>query len=113
MWIEYLTGGPRLSDEDLFAAPEEIVVSTVNLYEVGRYVQRTSGEEAMLETTGRMARGRLVPVDREIAEIAIDLALRYGLHATDALIAATARREGATLVSLDRDLLGLPDARRP
>lgn len=113
VWIEYLAGGSRLSDPTLFAAPEEIVVSAINLFEVGRYVQRVNGEEAMIETTARMSRSRLVHVDREIAELAVGLASAHRLHAMDALIAATARREGATLVTLDADLLALPGARRP
>lgn len=113
VWIEYLTGGPGLSDGELFTDPQAIVVSAINLFEVGRYVQRTTGEEARSETVGRMARSRLVPIDREIAELAIHLAAAHRLHATDALIAATARREGAALVTLDADLLELPGARRP
>lgn len=113
MWIEYLVGGERLSEERLFADPREIVVSTISLFEVGRYALRVNGREAMLETTGRMARSRTVPVDREIAELAVELAAGFRLHATDALIAATARREDATLVTLDSHLLNLPGARRP
>lgn len=97
----------------LLARPTEILVSTINLYEVGRYVDRTSGADVMEETLAHMGRCRVVPVDSQIARMGVRLAKQYRLHMADALIAATARHAGAKLLTFDGDLLRLPGARKP
>jgi predicted nucleic acid-binding protein len=53
----------------------------------------------------------VVPVDQEIALAAADYSLEYGLHFSDALIYATARRHHADLFTSDSDLRKLPGVR--
>ena len=114
VWIEHLTGGPRMEGQEaLLADPREILVSTVNLFEVGRYVLRTAGEERCQLVLAHMEQCTVWPVDEAVARAAVRLAAAYGLHMADALIAATAELAGAELVTFDEDLLGLPFARRP
>jgi predicted nucleic acid-binding protein len=114
VWIEFLTGGSRfLGGTNLFETPSEIALSTVNIYEIGRYVLRTSGPETMEETLAGLSRCRIIPVSHEIARLAIQLASRHGLHTADALIAATARMAGVDLVTFDKELLLLDGAREP
>ncbi|MFZ5471847.1 MAG: type II toxin-antitoxin system VapC family toxin [Myxococcota bacterium] len=114
VWIEHLVGGPRTAKrKDLFADPSNILVSAVSLYEVGRYVRRTSGEEVMEEVLVNMGQCQLVPVDAEVSYDAVLLAANHSLHMADALIAATAKRQGAELLTLDSDLLRFPGAKKP
>ncbi|HEX2252538.1 MAG TPA: type II toxin-antitoxin system VapC family toxin [Thermoanaerobaculia bacterium] len=114
VWIELLTGGDRLPAETpLFADPGALLVSPINLYEVGRYVERVEGREAMERVLASLRRCRVVPLDAETAERAVLLAREHGLHQADALIAATARQHGADLLTFDADLLALPDVREP
>ncbi|HEX2225384.1 MAG TPA: PIN domain-containing protein [Thermoanaerobaculia bacterium] len=114
VWIEHLSNGPRLtSSSALFSDPDRIVVSTVSLYEVGRYTLRTSGLDAMEEVVAHMRQCKVVPVDEHIALRAVFLAGRHGLHTADALIAATAESAAALLFTLDSHLLALPGSREP
>jgi predicted nucleic acid-binding protein len=114
VWVEHLTGGSRVArDTDLFDDPAEILVSTVNLFEVCRYVRRTTGVDAMEEVLAHMLRCRVADVDPQIATAAVTLAAEHGLHAADALVAATALALGAELVTLDADLARLPFASAP
>ena len=114
VWIEYLTDGERLEDPgDLFTDPKAILVSTMTLFEVGRYVERTSGPEIMETTLASLRKCRVLPVDSRIATRAVGLAKHYKLHAADALIAATADLVEAELLTYDVDLLPLPRARVP
>lgn len=114
VWVEHLTAGPRTAGkEGLFEHPESILVSAVNLYEVGRYVLRTSGQAVMEDVLLHMEECQVVPVDAQVGRAAIELAAASGLHMADALIAATAMLHGATLVTLDAELLALPGSREP
>jgi len=74
---------------------------------------RTSGLETMEETLAHMHRCNVIPVDEHIAIRAVFLAGQYGLHAADALIAATADSASAVLFTLDSDLLEVPGSRHP
>lgn len=114
VWIEFLTNGPQAKRcTHLLEDPAALVVSPINLYEVGRYTLRTSGEDVMDEVLGNMRQCTIVPVDEAVAQSAVTLAAEHGLHMADALIAATARRAGAKLVSLDADLLKAGLAHQP
>ena len=114
VWIEYLTDGERLEDPgDLFTDPKAILISTMSLYEVGRYVERTSGPEILETTLASLRKCRVLPVDSRIAARAVGLARHYKLHTADALIAATADLVEAEILTYDVDLLALPRARMP
>jgi len=114
VWIEHLTGGARMEGrQSLLEDPKEILISTINLFEVGRYVLRTAGEEQCQVVLAHMEQCAIRAVDDAVARAAVQLASAHGLHMADALIAATAQQEGANLITLDEDLLVLPFARRP
>ena len=73
-------------------------------------IRRDLSEERALEAVSSLRRARIVPVDESLALDAADESLTHGLAMADALVYATARRHGATLVSGDSDFEGLPDA---
>ena len=54
---------------------------------------------------------RIVDFDAGIALEGADLAVRHKLAMADAIVLATASREGAELVTSDADLKGLPSVR--
>lgn len=73
-------------------------------------IRRDLSEERALEAVSLMRRATIEPVDESLALDAADLALAHGLAMAAALVYATARRHGATLVTGDADFEGLPGA---
>ena len=63
-----------------------------------------------MEAVSALRRATIAPVDEPLAQEAADLSLAHGLAMADALVYATARRFGASLVTGDLDFEGLPDA---
>ena len=112
-WIEFFTNGPSADEyaTELSAPPERIVVPTVVLHEVYKFLLRTAGEETALRCAARMTTCRIVDLDSVIALEGADLAVRHKLAMADAIVLATAPREGAELVTSDADLKGLPSVR--
>jgi toxin FitB len=85
-------------------------VSAIEVYEVYKVIRRDLSEERALEAVSALRRATIVPVDESLALEAADVALSLGLAMADAIVYATARRHGATLLTGDADFDGLPDA---
>jgi len=111
-WLEYFADGRNAK----FFAPaledtENLIVSTVNIYEVFKRVLQQRGEDAALQAVALMQQARVVDVTSPIAMDAAHLSVELRLPMADSLILATARAFGATLWTQDADLKGLPDVR--
>jgi predicted nucleic acid-binding protein len=78
-------------------------------YEVYKVIRRDLAEERAVEAVSALRRATIAPVDESLALEAADLSLAHGLAMADALVYASARRFGATLVTGDTDFDGLPD----
>jgi predicted nucleic acid-binding protein len=110
-WIEYFVGGNTGAvvagylDDD-----QDLIISTVNLAEVYRWILRYYDEKTAEDKKEAMkGRCSLIDVDEEIA---IDAArikhrLKWGLG--DSIIYATARREATRVLTGDSDFLGQDD----
>lgn len=113
-WIERFGGGPKQGAYNRVidaASPREILTSVVTLYDVYRKVKSLRGEHAALENIAALGHTRVVQVDPEIALAAADFSLEHGLHFSDALIYATARRHSAELYTSEVALRPLPGVR--
>jgi toxin FitB len=113
-WIERFSGGAKQAAYNRAidsVAPTEILTSMVTVYEVYKKVKALRGEHAALEDVAALGHTRLIPVDQEIALTAADFSLEHGLHFSDALIYATARRYRAELYTSDTALRHLPGVR--
>jgi predicted nucleic acid-binding protein len=84
------------------------VLSAIEVYEVYKVIRRDVSEERALEAVSALRRATIVPVDESLALEAADTALSHGLAMADAIVYATARRCGATLVTGDADFERLP-----
>lgn len=110
-WIERLTDGPksagynRVIDSE---EPSDILTSVVCLYEVYRKLRPLMGEAAVLSAIAALRQTRIAVVDERVALEAADFSLSLGLHFSDALIYATARRYDALLHTGDPDLRKAP-----
>lgn len=106
-WLEYMTNGPL---SDLFAPAVEnthqLVVPTISVLEVFRWVLRERGESDALQATAMMQQGIVVDLD---AALALKAANTLKLPIADSVIYATAREYNALLWTLDAHFAGLPD----
>jgi len=111
-WLEYLADGRNAG----FFAPaiedtENLIVSTINVYEVFKRVLQQRGEDAALQAVALMQQAGVADVTLSIAMEAAGLSAELKLPMADSLIFATARACGATLWTQDADLNGLPGVR--
>jgi predicted nucleic acid-binding protein len=110
-WLERLIEGPKAGEYNRLIdslAPKDIVTSVVTVYEVYRKLRPIRGEAIALEAVVPLRATRLVPIDDQMALEAADYSLSLGLHFSDSLIYATARRYGAELHTSDPDLKTAP-----
>ncbi|MGC2289722.1 MAG: type II toxin-antitoxin system VapC family toxin [Thermoplasmata archaeon] len=113
-WIERFGGGPKQAQYNRVidaVPPTEILTSAVTVYEVYKKAKAFRGEHAALEDVAALGQTLLMPIDQEIALAAADYSLEHGLHFSDALIYATARRHHADLYTSDTALKPLPGVR--
>jgi predicted nucleic acid-binding protein len=108
-WIEYFFGRPNAA----FFRPAiqnlgNLMVSTISLYEVVRYITRTANREAALEAAAQMQRANVVELDAGLAHLAARLGLKHTLPFADSIIFATAHAHRAKLYTQDADFEKLP-----
>jgi predicted nucleic acid-binding protein len=108
-WLEYFADGRNAK----FFAPaledtENLLVSTINIYEVFKKVLQQRGEDAALQAAALMHQGAVVELTSPIAMDAARLSAELKLPMADSLILATARNYGATLWTQDDDFEDLP-----
>jgi toxin FitB len=110
-WIERFTNGPKASKYNPIIdrnRPEEIITSVVVLYEVYRKVKKIMGEQVALENVVVLSQTKVVEVDQTLALEAADYNLEYGLHFSDSLVYATARRFQVELYTSDEHFRNIP-----
>jgi toxin FitB len=109
-WIEYFTGGPLA---DRFAPAIEktgqLLIPTLILFEVYRFIKRNRNEEEAIRYTSIMSQGEVIPLDDAMALYAADLSIEHGLAMADSIIYATAMFHQAKLVTCDSDFRNLPN----
>lgn len=108
-WLEYMTGGPNAG---VFASPieatERLVVPSISILEVFRWVLRERGEGDALQMAAVMQQGKVVDLDAHLALTAARLGLQHKLPLADSVILATARTYNAVLWTQDADFEGIP-----
>ncbi len=107
-WLEYLSGSARAEHfAQAIEAVEQLIVPVVCVYEVFKKLKRERDENTALHVVAHMQRGRVVPVDTDLALHAATL----GLPLADSLVYATAQRCNAVLWTQDADFKDLPGVR--
>jgi len=107
-WIEFLVGGPNAG---FFETPlilqDELLVPSVIMLEVYRYVLRNEGREKALSVAATMCEGRVIDLGTGLAIEAAELGASHGLPLADSIIYASALSHEATLWTQDADFDGL------
>jgi predicted nucleic acid-binding protein len=109
IWIEIYRGSELGRRHlPLLSAPEELIVPTLVQYEIYKWLSRErTAEEATLAITFT-SECQVRELTTEIAVLAAELAATHRLHATDAIIFATAQLHEAALVTCDAHFKDLP-----
>lgn len=108
-WIEWLIGSPtgeKLSEH----LPEqgEWLVPTMVQLELAKWLTREVGEDKADQVIAFTQVCHVVPLDTEIALAAAEACRENKLATADAIIFATARAQGAMLLTCDAHFEGLP-----
>lgn len=108
-WIEWLVGsalGKRLAKE----IPEKAlcIVPTLVQLELSRWVWRELGEGPTDQVIAYTMKCQVVPLDTATALLAADLHRQHKLATADAIVYATALKQGAELLTCDAHFKGLP-----
>ena len=109
VWVEVLRGTPtgRLL-KPVIPPPSQLLVSTMVLYELSKWLARNLGAEEADEFIAAMLTAQVIEPTASIALQAAELSATHQLHALDALIYATALEHDAELVTCDAHFKGLP-----
>jgi toxin FitB len=107
-WLEYLADA---ENADFFAPvieePETLVVPTISILEVFRWVMRERGEDAALQAAALMQQGSVVDLDVALAIRASKLGLDLKLPLADSVMLATAHAHDAVLWTQDADFAAI------
>ena len=111
-WIEFLGGGANAEFFDKAVTDTaRLVVPTICVFEVCRWMRRELGERRALEAMALMQQGTIIDLDATLAMSAARLSLELKLPMADSIILATARASEATLWTQDDDFEGLDDVK--
>ena len=103
-WIEYFAAGPNAAFfEDAIRDTQNLVVPSISVFEVYRYVLGKRGREDALTVAATMLQGQEVVLDVGLAVEAAEVAAQYGLPLADSIIYASAILHEATLWTQDAD----------
>ena len=108
-WIEWLADtelGQRLGPQ--FPDKPQWIVPTIVQLELSKWLVREVGEEQADQVIAYTEKCVVVPLDTVIALLAADLHRDYKLATADAIVYATARHQGATLLTCDAHFKDLP-----
>lgn len=108
-WVEWLIGSPtgEALSERLPQQSDWLVPTMVQL-ELAKWLTREVGEDKADQVIAFTQVCQVVPLDTEIALAAADACRMHKLATADAIIFATARARGATLLTCDAHFEELP-----
>ncbi len=108
-WISWLANDARAAIwEPTLRRSGEIVVPTVVLYEVVRWIHREQGDSFALTAAAFLQQHEVADLDGSVALLAAELGLTHRLAMADALVYAHARVRDAELWTSDAHFAGLP-----
>ena len=108
-WIEFFVGGTNADRyEKAIENSANLVVPSISIIEVYRWILRESSQTDALTVAALMRQGKVIPLDERLAVIAAEVSHRHRLSLADGIIYATALETSARLLTQDADLEGLP-----
>ncbi len=93
--------------EPILLDTDNLIVSTINIYEVAKVIGHRVGEDAFSRAMSSMLQAEVIDLTTEIAILASEIALEEKIPMADAMILATARANRALLWTQDADFEGI------
>ena len=107
-WLEYFTDGAKA---DIFAPAIEdtanLVVSTINIFEVFKKILRERDENAAVQAVAIMEQGNVIQFSSALALSAAEISHTKKIPMADSIIYATALSTNAVLWTQDADFAEL------
>lgn len=108
-WVEWMTDSPLAKNYSRYlAVPGKLLVPTLVQHELYKWLCREIDQPTALSAIAATRTATVVPLDTSLALLAADISREFKLATADAIIYATARQHGATLVSSDAHFANLP-----
>lgn len=106
VWLAYLFNGTYSS---IIESDEMLLLSVLSLFEIKKKLAKSKIDSNKISRSIEFIKKRslIVPVNDEIAETAVEVALDNNLAIIDSLIYATSILNDSTLMTLDNDFRGL------
>jgi len=109
-WLEFFADGKNAKYfSDAIENTNELLVSTINIYEVFKRILQQRDENSAIQAVALLHQGFVIDVDSEIALMAGKISIEYKIPLADSIIYATAQKNNAILLTQDVDFKGLPD----
>jgi predicted nucleic acid-binding protein len=109
-WLEYFADGKNSSFfSKAIEDTQNLIVSTINIYEVFKKILSEKDENVALQAIAVMHQATIKDVDIPISLLAAKLSLEHRIPMADSLIYATAKINNATLWTQDSDFKEVPD----
>lgn len=107
-WLEYLADGKNAK----FFAPaiektDQLIVSTINLYEIYKKILSEKDEHTAIQVIGLMQQAKVVEVNSTIAIQAAKFSFEQKIPMVDSLIYITAKQNNAIVWTQDIDFKDL------
>lgn len=107
-WLEYLADGKNAK---LFAPAiektDELIISTINLYEIYKKILSEKDENFAIQVVGLMQQAKVIDVNNTIAIQAARLSFKQKIPMADSLIYITAQQNDAIVWTQDIDFKDL------
>ncbi len=111
-WLEYFADG---KNSDFFTTAiedtENLIVSTINIYEVFKCILQQRNENDAIQAVAVMHQARVVDVTSSLSLFAARISYETKLPMADSLILATAKSMKAIFWTQDSDFKEIPDVK--
>ena len=108
-WLEYLADTAYASQyARAIENTDDLIVPSICIAEVFKKVLKERGEDTAFKAIAIMKQGHVVALDEIIALSAGKISAQHAIPMADSIVYATAACTGASVLTQDNDLRGLP-----
>ncbi len=111
-WLEYFADSANAPNfAPAIENTSELIVSTINIYEVFKKVLRQRDENSALQAIALMQQAQVIDMSSQIALSAAELSVKQKIPMADSIIYSTAKFYDATVWTQDGDFKDLPNVK--